>query len=87
MIGLFHEAVGKWFRDVFDSPTRPQKMGWPAISGGACDANRGANRNGKRLSLPFCRVCNRLMFSRCAGRVESLPCPLYFPNQSTRGGR
>ncbi len=62
VIGLFHEAVGKWFRDVFDSPTRPQKMGWPAISGGASTLILAPTGTGKTLAA-FLWCLNRLMFS------------------------
>ena len=30
----FHPAVREWFEAVFESPTLPQKLGWPAISKG-----------------------------------------------------
>jgi ATP-dependent helicase Lhr and Lhr-like helicase len=62
VLGLFHEAVGKWFREVFDSPTRPQKMGWPAISGGASTLILAPTGTGKTLAA-FLWCLNRLMFS------------------------
>ncbi len=31
-LALFHPAVRAWFESVFDAPTRPQTLGWPAIA-------------------------------------------------------
>ena len=30
----FHPMVRKWFLDTFDSPSKPQEMGWPEVNSG-----------------------------------------------------
>src|SRR5690242_7061701 len=62
VLDLFHEPVSKWFRDVFDGPTRPQRMGWPAISTGASTLILAPTGTGKTLAA-FLWCLNRLMFS------------------------
>src|SRR3984885_12236935 len=34
VLELFHPVTGEWFRAVFDRPTSPQVLGWPAIARG-----------------------------------------------------
>ena len=31
-LGCFHPVTAEWFRAVFDSPTAPQRLGWPVIA-------------------------------------------------------
>jgi ATP-dependent helicase Lhr and Lhr-like helicase len=31
-LSLFHPVTAEWFRAVFDQPTSPQRLGWPAIA-------------------------------------------------------
>ena len=33
-LALFHPVTAEWFRAVFDNPTSPQRLGWPAIARG-----------------------------------------------------
>ena len=59
---LFHPAVRAWFRDVFESPTRPQAMGWPAIARGESTLILAPTGTGKTLAA-FLWSLNRLMFA------------------------
>src|SRR5215470_9285436 len=59
---LFHPAVRAWFSDVFEKPTRPQVMGWPAIAGGESTLILAPTGTGKTLAA-FLWCLNRLMFS------------------------
>lgn len=59
---LFHEAVGTWFLDVFEGPTRPQILGWPAIARGESTLILAPTGTGKTLAA-FLWCLNRLMFS------------------------
>ncbi len=33
-LAVFHPVTAAWFRAVFEEPTAPQRMGWPAIARG-----------------------------------------------------
>ena len=59
---LFHEPVRAWFSEVFDGPTRPQSMGWPAIARGDSTLVLAPTGSGKTLAA-FLWCLNRLMFS------------------------
>ncbi len=59
---LFHEAVRTWFLDVFESPTRPQALGWPAIARGESTLILAPTGTGKTLAA-FLWCLNQLMFS------------------------
>ena len=61
-LDLFHPAVSKWFLDVFEKPTRPQQMGWPAIARGDSTLILAPTGTGKTLAAFLWRL-NRLMFS------------------------
>jgi ATP-dependent helicase Lhr and Lhr-like helicase len=58
----FHPAVREWFEAVFDEPTRPQAMGWPAIAKGDSTLVLAPTGSGKTLAA-FLWAINRLMFS------------------------
>ncbi|MBV9670625.1 MAG: DEAD/DEAH box helicase [Acidobacteriales bacterium] len=62
VLRLFHPAVQQWFRAVFDAPTRPQQMGWPAIARGESTLILAPTGTGKTLTA-FLWCLNRLMFS------------------------
>jgi len=34
VLRLFHPITAEWFHAVFDGPTSPQRLGWPAIARG-----------------------------------------------------
>jgi ATP-dependent Lhr-like helicase len=61
-LDLFHPAVREWFSAVFASPTRPQILGWPAISRGESTLILAPTGTGKTLAA-FLWCINRLMFS------------------------
>jgi ATP-dependent helicase Lhr and Lhr-like helicase len=58
---LFHPAVRDWFEAVFTEPTRPQRMGWPAIARGESTLILAPTGTGKTLAA-FLWCINRLMF-------------------------
>jgi ATP-dependent helicase Lhr and Lhr-like helicase len=58
---LFHPAVRDWFKAVFTEPTRPQRMGWPAIARGESTLILAPTGTGKTLAA-FLWCINRLMF-------------------------
>src|ERR1700722_17267401 len=63
---LFHPAVRDWFEAVFAEPTRPQRMGWPAIACGDSTLILAPTGTGKTLAA-FLWCINRLMFETPAG--------------------
>ena len=58
---LFHPAVRDWFEAVFTEPTRPQRLGWPAIARGESTLILAPTGTGKTLAA-FLWCINRLMF-------------------------
>src|SRR5947209_16318391 len=58
----FHPAVQEWFRAVFEAPTSPQQLGWPAIARGDSTLILAPTGTGKTLTA-FLWCINRLMFA------------------------
>jgi ATP-dependent Lhr-like helicase len=56
----FHPVTAAWFRAVFDSPTAPQRMGWPAIARGESALILAPTGTGKTLAA-FLWCLDRLM--------------------------
>ena len=72
-LDAFHPPVKAWFDAVFTSPTRPQILGWPAISRGDSTLILAPTGTGKTLTA-FLWCIDRLMFravppapERCQG--------------------
>jgi ATP-dependent helicase Lhr and Lhr-like helicase len=56
----FHPVTAAWFRAVFDAPTAPQRLGWPAISRGESTLILAPTGTGKTLTA-FLWCLDRLM--------------------------
>src|ERR1700678_343807 len=65
---LFHPAVRDWFEAVFSEPTRPQRLGWPAISRGESTLILAPTGTGKTLAA-FLWCIDKLMM-RTAPEAE-----------------
>ena len=61
-LALFHPAVRSWFESSFPAPTKPQLLGWPAISRGDSTLILAPTGTGKTLTA-FLWCINRLMFA------------------------
>jgi ATP-dependent Lhr-like helicase len=59
---LFHAPVREWFEAVFPAPTRPQRMGWPAIARSESTLILAPTGSGKTLAA-FLWAINRVMFA------------------------
>src|ERR1700737_1989581 len=46
----FHPAVAQWFEQTFETPTDPQRSGWPAIQSGAHTLLAAPTGSGKTLA-------------------------------------
>ena len=56
----FHPVTARWFREVFDAPTAPQRLGWPAIAKGESTLILAPTGTGKTLTA-FLWCLDRLM--------------------------
>ena len=59
-LACFHPVTAAWFRAVFDAPTAPQRMGWPAIARGESTLILAPTGTGKTLTA-FLWCLDRLM--------------------------
>ncbi len=60
LFACFHPVTAAWFRAVFDAPTAPQRMGWPAIARGESTLILAPTGTGKTLAA-FLWCLDRLM--------------------------
>ena len=66
----FHPVTAEWFQAVFDAPTAPQRMGWPAIARGESALILAPTGTGKTLTA-FLWCLDRLMLHpRPEGKKE-----------------
>ncbi|MGC2402433.1 MAG: DEAD/DEAH box helicase [Acidobacteriaceae bacterium] len=63
VLDLFHPVTAAWFRAVFEQPTSPQRLGWPAIAGGESTLILAPTGTGKTLTA-FLWCLDRLMLRR-----------------------
>ena len=66
---LFHPLTAAWFRAVFEQPTAPQRLGWPAIARGENTLILAPTGTGKTLTA-FLWCLDRLMLHREGGERE-----------------
>jgi ATP-dependent helicase Lhr and Lhr-like helicase len=59
-LALFHPVTAEWFRAVFDRPTAPQRLGWPAIARRESTLILAPTGTGKTLTA-FLWCLDRLM--------------------------
>ena len=85
-LSLFHPAVREWFSGVFEAPTRPQRLGWPAIARGESTLILAPTGSGKTLAA-FLWCLNRLMFEPVPAAQAALPRALRLAAQGAGGGR
>jgi ATP-dependent helicase Lhr and Lhr-like helicase len=69
VLELFHPVTREWFRAVFDSPTAPQRLGWPAIARGESTLILAPTGSGKTLTA-FLWCLDRLMLHPAASGEE-----------------
>ncbi len=69
-LSLFHPVTAEWFRAVFDRPTSPQTLGWPAIARGEHTLILAPTGTGKTLTA-FLWCLNRLMLEPASNAEEA----------------
>src|SRR3984885_14662908 len=69
VLALFHPVTAAWFRAVFEQPTAPQRLGWPAIARGESTLILAPTGTGKTLTA-FLWCLDRLMVHRKATDTE-----------------
>lgn len=68
-LAAFHAPVREWFESVFDAPTLPQELGWPAIAKGESTLIFAPTGTGKTLTA-FLWCIDRLMFTPPAAPAQ-----------------
>ncbi len=85
-LALFHPVTAEWFRAVFERPTAPQRLGWPAIARGESTLILAPTGTGKTLTA-FLWCLDRLMLHASRAPGGRLPRYLHQSAQSVGGGR
>lgn len=75
VLTLFHPVTASWLRAVFEQPTLPQRMGWPAISRGDSTLILAPTGSGKTLAA-FLWCIDKLMLQ--PPPVESEGCRVIY---------
>ena len=75
VLRLFHPVTAEWFRAVFDNPTSPQRLGWPAIARGENSLILAPTGTGKTLTA-FLWCLDRLMLRR--GKEDAEGCRVVY---------
>ena len=65
-LALFHPVTADWFRAVFERPTAPQRLGWPAIASGESTLILAPTGTGKTLTA-FLWCLDRIMLHGLPG--------------------
>ncbi len=73
-LALFHPVTSDWFRAVFERPTSPQRLGWPAIAKGESTLILAPTGTGKTLTA-FLWCLDRIMLSNPAAPTVPEPQP------------
>ncbi len=68
-LDIFHPAARDWFKSVFQGPTQPQILGWPAIARGESTLILAPTGTGKTLAA-FMWCINRIMFTPVPANAE-----------------
>jgi ATP-dependent Lhr-like helicase len=63
VLRLFHPITAEWFHSIFDGPTSPQRLGWPAIARGESTLILAPTGTGKTLTA-FLWCLDRLMLQQ-----------------------
>jgi ATP-dependent helicase Lhr and Lhr-like helicase len=69
ILRFFHPVTAEWFQAVFDQPTSPQRLGWPAIARGESTLILAPTGTGKTLTA-FLWCLDRLMLQRSSPGTE-----------------
>ncbi len=69
-LGLFHPVTADWFRAVFERPTAPQRLGWPAIAAGDNTLILAPTGTGKTLTA-FLWCLDRIMLHSAAPKTKA----------------
>ena len=76
-LALFHPAVRAWFQASFPAPTRPQRLGWPAIARGDSTLILAPTGTGKTLAA-FLWCITRLMIATAPMPEERRRCRVVY---------
>jgi ATP-dependent Lhr-like helicase len=73
---LFHPLIRDWFVERFQTPTEPQRLGWPAIAAGSPTLIAAPTGSGKTLAA-FLVCIDRLFRRWLAGQLDDVTHVVY----------